>query len=292
MTKTMALDAGTLRCVADGADVRDLRIGAQRVLTRLYIAVGDVSWNTVPLNWVQNILEKGSDSFKVELSCLVDQPPMKAEWTVTVAGSAAGEFSYVMRGRTLGSFRFNKLGLNLHHPVPESVGARYVAHRGDKVAIGKIPDLVEPQFLVDGKLAGRFMPYDELALQCATDNELVFRFTGDKFEMQDHHNWTDYNLKSYGTPFEVPLPLSAEPGQVIELSVLVDVRRPGRARCARDLGRRAFFKGGCRSHPRRPVASHRLRVPGRNHRPRTGRCLSHRRSPASPRAGKPRSHIR
>jgi D-apionolactonase len=225
VTGTNTLQAGALRCTVAGADVRDLRIGARRVLTRLYIAVRDESWNTVPFSCEQKILEKGADSFKVESSCLVDHPPINAEWTVTVTGSAAGEFSYAMRGQALSSFRFAKLGLNLHHPVPESLGARYVARRGDMVAIGKIPTLVEPQFVVDGKLTGMFMPYAELVLQSAGDDELVFRFSGDEFEMQDHRNWTDYNLKSYGTPLEVPLPLSAGPGQVFEQSVVVDVRR-------------------------------------------------------------------
>ncbi len=43
------LVAGALRCVLDGADVRTFRVGEQRVLTRLYIAVRDESWtqNTV-----------------------------------------------------------------------------------------------------------------------------------------------------------------------------------------------------------------------------------------------------
>jgi hypothetical protein len=52
---------------------------------------------------------------------------------------------------------------------------------------------------------------------------VVFRFSGDEFEMQDHRNWTDYNLKSYGTPFEVPLPLTAEPGQAIDQAVSINL---------------------------------------------------------------------
>ena len=163
--------------------------------------------------------------FNVELPCVVDQPPIRAEWVVTIRGSTAGEFSYAIRGQALGNYRFAKLGLNLHHPLPENLGAKYVSRRGDKVCAGKIPGLIEPQFFVDGKLTGMFMPYDELVLQSAADDEVVFRFSGDEFEMQDHRNWTDYNLKSYGTPLEVPLPLVAEPGQLIDQAVVIDVRR-------------------------------------------------------------------
>jgi D-apionolactonase len=219
------LVAGPVRCVLDGADIRDLRVGEQRVLTRLYIAVRDEVWNTIPFKCETTDLQTGAEGFKVDLSCAVDQPPIRAEWVITIGGSAAGEFSYAIRGQALANYRFAKLGLNLHHPLPENLGAAYVARRGDKVLTGKIPGLIEPQFFVNGKLTGMFMPYDELVLQSAADDEVVFRFSGDEFEMQDHRNWTDYNLKSYGTPLEVPLPLVAEPGQPIDQSVVIDVRK-------------------------------------------------------------------
>ena len=219
------LVAGPVRCVLDGADILDLRVGEQRVLTRLYIAVRDEVWNTIPFKCETTDLQTGAEGFKVDLSCAVDQPPIRAEWAITIGGSAAGEFSYAIRGQALANYRFAKLGLNLHHPLPENLGAGYVARRGDKVLTGKIPGLIEPQFFVNGKLTGMFMPYDELVLQSAADDEVVFRFSGDEFEMQDHRNWTDYNLKSYGTPLEVPLPLVAEPGQPIDQSVVIDVRK-------------------------------------------------------------------
>ncbi|HXW79164.1 MAG TPA: hypothetical protein VEJ84_06675 [Acidimicrobiales bacterium] len=223
-----ALAAGRLRCLLDGADIRDLRTGDRRVLTRLYVAVRDEVWNTIPFNCQQKALDTGGEHFHVELSCFVDQPPIRAEWVVTIDGHASGEFSYAVRGQALGSYRFAKLGLNLHHPLPENLGAKYVARRGDRVLTGRIPGLIEPQLVIGGKLTGMFMPYDELALQSAADDEVVFRFSGDEFEMQDHRNWTDYNLKSYGTPLAVPLPLVAEPGQPIDQSVVIDVRHARR----------------------------------------------------------------
>jgi hypothetical protein len=216
------LEAGPLSCVLDGADIRDLSVGSQRILTRLYIAVRDEGWNTIPFRFTQQVLLADGQQFQVRLECTVDEPPIRAEWVATVGGTADGEFSYSLRGQFLSQFRFAKLGLNLHHPLPENLGARYVARRGSETATGTVPSLIEPQFFIDGKLTGMFMPYDELVLQSSAGDEVVFRFSGDEFEMQDHRNWTDYNLKSYGTPLEVPLPLSAEPGQAIGQSVIID----------------------------------------------------------------------
>jgi hypothetical protein len=217
------LEAGPLSCVLDGADIRDLRVGNQRILTRLYIAVRDEGWNTIPFRFTQQVLVADGQQFQVRLECTVDQPPIRAEWEATVGGTADGEFSYALRGQFLSHFRFAKLGLNLHHPLPENIGARYVARRDSQTATGTVPSLIEPQFFIDGKLTGMFMPYDELVLQSSAGDEIVFHFSGDEFEMQDHRNWTDYNLKSYGTPLEVPLPLSAEPGQAIGQSVVIDL---------------------------------------------------------------------
>ncbi|HLI14799.1 MAG TPA: hypothetical protein VKV23_01930 [Acidimicrobiales bacterium] len=218
------LEAGDLACVLDGADVRDLSFAGRRLLTRLYIAVRDEAWNTIPFEVTRRDVSSGPGRFDVALSCSVDDGPIRAEWSVSIAGRADGEFSYSMRGRMLSSFRYAKLGLNLHHPLPESLGARWVSRRGDRRASGRIPGLIEPQFFVDGKLTGMFMPYDELVLEAAAGEEVVFSFTGDEFEMQDHRNWTDYNLKSYSTPLEIPIPLTAEPGQPLEQAVTIRPR--------------------------------------------------------------------
>jgi hypothetical protein len=230
MADRAVLQCGVLRCVLDGADVRELSFGGQRVLTRLYIAVRDEKWNTIPFAQVVKGIEADTVRFHAQLWCTVDKPPIRAEWEVVITGSAEGEFSYAMSGRALSAFSYAKLGLNLHHPLPESLGARYLARRGEKVVSGVIPNLVEPQCFVDGQLTGMFMPHKELTLQSAADDTIVFEFGGEEFEMQDHRNWTDYNLKSYGTPLEVPLPLHAQPGQQITQSVTIDLRGAGGGR--------------------------------------------------------------
>lgn len=215
------LEAGELTCFLEGADIRELWIGGRRILSRLYIALRDEAWNTVPYSCSEPEISMGLDEFDVRLACAVDAPPIGAEWIIRIAATSEGEFEYAMDGLMLSSFRYAKLGLNLHHPLPDSLGARYVARCGDEMATGRIPSLIEPQFYVDEKLTGMFMPYEELDLEFSRGEKIAFHFSGDKFEMQDHRNWTDYNLKSYGTPQSVPVPLSAEPGQRIYQSVRI-----------------------------------------------------------------------
>ena len=213
-----------MRCQLDGADVRHLTMHGRRALTRLYIAVRDEIWNTIPFECSKPELDIGRDSFRAWLACEVDEEPIRAEWTATVEGSSEGRFRYTIDGQMLGSFRYAKLGLNLHHPLPETLGSRYVASSGGgEPFVGVIPTAIDPQLFIDGKLTAMFAPYMRLELGSPATGTVVFRFEGDEFEMQDHRNWTDYNLKSYGTPLSIPLPLAAEPGDRIFQSVEVDL---------------------------------------------------------------------
>ena len=240
---SMTLEAGSLRCDLDGSDIRHLTMRGRRVLARLYVAVRDeLVWNTIPFGCSEPALEVDAESFQASIRCEVNQPPIRAEWNVTILGYADGRFRYAMEGQMTGRFQYGKLGLNLHHPLPETLGSRYVARRGRETVVGRITSLVAPQLFVEGKPTGMFMPYTRLELGSPSTGQVVFSFEGDEFEMQDHRNWTDYNLKSYGTPLEVPIPFTAESGDRILQSVDIDLRgvldgADGRARAPRSTSR-------------------------------------------------------
>lgn len=206
----------------DGSDIRELSIAGRRILTRLYVAIRDEAWNTVPFSCSAPEILEEEGRCNVRLRCKVDEEQFKAEWFVNIGVTSDGQFEYAMDGRMLANFRYAKIGLNLHHPLPETLGSRYIARLGDKRIVGRIPTLIEPQYFVDGKLTGMFMPYEDLTLQRSTSDEIRFTFLGDEFEMQDHRNWTDYNLKSYSTPLSVPLPLVAVVGQRIFQAVKIN----------------------------------------------------------------------
>ena len=138
-----------------------------------------------------------------------------------------------MDGVAHSAFRYAKIGFNVHHPLLETVGRRYRAATLDGEIEGRIERQIEPQRVVDGTLTAMFAPYSELAIEYGDGQEVVFSFAGDLFELQDHRNWSDGNLKSYGTPLSVPWPMDAEPGQRFRQRVLVRpvgiVGRPGEA---------------------------------------------------------------
>ena len=205
----------------DGPDLRGLRLHGRELAQRIYVAVRDEGWGTVPGVIEDLQVEQEADSFLVEFTSRHRQGAIDFEWRARFSGDAEGTISCSMDGVAHSAFRYAKIGFNVHHPLLESVGRRFRAATPDGPLEGRIERQIEPQRVVDGTLTAMFAPYSELALEYGAGQEVVFSFAGDLFELQDHRNWSDGNFKSYGTPLSVPWPMDAEPGQRIRQRVML-----------------------------------------------------------------------
>lgn len=285
----LRLHAGPVTCTLDGADLRDVRRGGRVIAQRVYMAVRDEGWGTVPGELRDVEVDQRPDGFEVRFRSRHRQGPIDVDWAATIVGGPDGTISYRMDAVALTAFRYCKIGFNVHHPLLETVGRRYRATGEDGSELsGVISPQIEPQRVVDGRLTAMFDPYSTLTLDYLDGAEVHFGFRGDLFEMQDHRNWADGNFKSYGTPLSVPWPMDAAEGLRIGQEVTitsvglpderhgeapVEVRVGGPARRARlprlGLGRPT---GGGRLDDREAalVAMTRpahLRVPVRFHEP-------------------------
>jgi hypothetical protein len=215
------LRAGEVSAVLDGPDLRGLRLHGRELAQRIYVAVRDEVWGTVPGVIGDLRVEQDADSFEIAFTSRHRQGPIDFEWKALFSGDADGTISCSMDGVANSAFRYAKIGFNVHHPLLESVGRRFRAATLDGELEGRIERQIEPQRVVDGTLTAMFAPYSELAIEYGDGQEVVFSFAGDLFELQDHRNWSDGNFKSYGTPLSVPWPMDAEPGQRFRQRVLV-----------------------------------------------------------------------
>ncbi len=236
------LRAGPLTAVLEGADLRHIRLGAIEVVQRIYMAVRDEEWNTIPGEYSDFEYTINDEDFQIAFTGRHRHGAIDYEWRAAIAGSADGTISYAMDGVANSSFRHNKIGFNVHHPLPESVGQPYRANTPDGEVRGTLPEHIDPQRIENGTLTAMFPAYDSLTLTTRSGVEVRFDFEGDLFEMQDHRNWTDANFKSYGTPLAVPYPMTVDPGQELHQKVTVSLvkapevvpERPARLRI--DLG--------------------------------------------------------
>jgi D-apionolactonase len=215
------LHAGDVTAVLDGPDLRGVRLHGRELAQRIYVAVRDEGWGTVPGVLEGLRIEQEDDAFLVEFTSRHRQGAIDFEWKARFSGDADGTISCSMDGVAHSAFRYAKIGFNVHHPLLESVGRRFRAATPAGPLEGAIERQIEPQRVVDGTLTAMFAPYSELALEYGPGQEVVFSFAGDLFELQDHRNWSDGNFKSYGTPLSVPWPMDAEPGQRIRQRVML-----------------------------------------------------------------------
>jgi hypothetical protein len=218
--------AGPIAAILDGPDLRHVRVGGAELAQRIYMAVRDLGWNTIPGTFTDERADIRADSFDVEFTGRHRYGDIDYEWRATISGSPDGTVSYAMDGRALTAFQYNKIGFNVHHALSESVGRRYRARTPVGEISGVFPSEIDPQRVEDGRLTGMFPPYDWLAVELPSGLEARFTFEGDQFEMQDHRNWTDANFKSYGTPLSVPFPMDAAAGQTFHQKVTISFSGP------------------------------------------------------------------
>ena len=233
------LRAGPATVLLDGVDLRYLRIGGTELVRRVYAAVRDVDWDTVPGVVSGLEIEESDDSFRVEFDVRHARREVDFAWHGTITGAVTGRVEYVFDGRAGAAFPFGRIGLCVHHPWRETAGARFTARTPDGEIDGAFPDLIGAQSF-DGKAFSPLFPsFDHLEVELADGGRLVLDFEGDLWETEDHRNWTDANFKTYSTPISLGPPPPLELGQALRQRLVVapvDVSArtpsPGRVRLA------------------------------------------------------------
>jgi hypothetical protein len=215
------LVAGPLRVLLVGPDVRYVRFGSVELVQRVYVAVRDTAWNTVPGVLVGLEVLQRDDSFEVRFRQSHRLGDVDFEWQGTITGTAEGMLTYEMDGVPLTSFRHNKIGLNVHHPLSEYVGRSYRASTPQGDIAGTLEWEIAPQLVSGGTLTAMFPFFDHLEVDVASGGTVVFDFEGEHFEMQDHRNWSDGNYKTYGTPLALGYPHNATEGHRIRQRMTV-----------------------------------------------------------------------
>jgi hypothetical protein len=218
--ETRTLRAGPVTCQLWGPDLRYLKRDGREVVRRLYVAVRDPNWNTIPgmpFDWQ---IEAVEDHFQVRFSVRHQQDPIDFTWQGEILGAADGTITYSMRGVAGRDFRYNRLGFCVLHP-PSAAGRPYQGATPEGTITGTLPLRIGPQLLENGIYIALFPPVSDLTIEMEEDLTARFVFTGDLFEMEDQRNWTDASFKTYCTPLALPFPKQARAGQDIQQIVRI-----------------------------------------------------------------------
>jgi hypothetical protein len=155
------LRAGILTARLEGSDLRYVKVGGLEVIRRLYVAVRDSGWNTIPGEVADFEVRERDDRFSVTWSQRHRAADVDFAWHGEIEGRADGALVYAMSGEAGGEFAYNRIGICVLHPR-EAAGAPYRAWTPLGELEGRLPREIGPQLLVDGKLQPLFQSYDAL----------------------------------------------------------------------------------------------------------------------------------
>ena len=216
------LRAGPLTAELEGVDLRRIRLGDREVVRRLFVAVRDETWGTVPAQIETLEVDVGPRQFHVAIAALHEAGDLCFRWHGDIVGARDGVITCSFCGRAETAFRYCRIGLCLLHPR-EQAGRPYRASTASGMAAGLLPELVGAQRVENGTLYPLFPSYDALEIDVTPGLIARFEFEGDLFEMEDQRNWTDASFKTYSTPIELGFPRYACPEQEISQSVRIAV---------------------------------------------------------------------
>jgi REP element-mobilizing transposase RayT len=140
-----ALRAGPLSLVYEDGDLRYIRLDDREIVRRLYVAVRDHNWGTVPAVLSNVRIEAGDDTFEITYDAEHRQGPIDFFWHAEISGDATGQITFTMDGVARSTFRRNRIGFCVLHPIAECAGEPCVVEHADgSVEQGAFPRYIAP----------------------------------------------------------------------------------------------------------------------------------------------------
>jgi hypothetical protein len=211
--KSIELVAGPATALFTGTDLRTIRIAGCETINRIYFALRDHNWETIPGRISELRVDQGEDCFLITYCSEHRDRKVHFIWKATITGESDGTIRFSVEGETLSTFRRNRIGLCVLHPISAAGDQVIVTHPDGSTTAGSFPTIISPH-----------QPFKEIAgIRHFLSNGSVaeIRFAGDIFEMEDQRNWTDASFKTYSTPLRLPFPVEVGVGDWLRQSVTV-----------------------------------------------------------------------
>jgi D-apionolactonase len=201
----MTLQAGPLSLDFCQGELRYVRLGEREVLRRVYVAVRDVHWTTIPFQISNLELKIEDESFALDFDATHCKGELHFVWHGTILGAADGTITFTMDGTAHSTFQRNRIGLCVLHPIDYAGQPCRVEHPDGTREAGVFPRFIAPH--------QPFQNIRAITHEAAPGISAEVRLTGDVFEMEDQRNWTDGSFKTYSTPLALPFPVTVQRGE-------------------------------------------------------------------------------
>ncbi len=195
----------------DGLDLRSLSHGGEPVNSRLYFAVRDELWRTVPLSAARVHHETAPAGFTTEISAVTAWESHPAEIALRYVAEGPdllAEVTVTARG----SFTYGRIGLCLLFPMEGFHGRTATTWQNGIPTSMEFPEEIVTRDRLDAATVRFHKPFDRLETTLASGTRVRYTFEGEDFEFEDQRNWTDASYKAYSVPPPDGWPLTASEG--------------------------------------------------------------------------------
>ena len=197
--------------------LRQVMVDGHEVIRAIYGAVRDQNWNTVPPEIVVGRMTSNDEHFHLEFQVKCSSTGIVFSWNGTIEGRA-GTLSFEFTGQAESTFRKNRIGLCLLHPIQGCAGQPCrVRETGQSWVESEFPLFISPHQPFKNLAAISWKPTRNL--------EATVSFAGDVFETEDQRNWTDASFKTYCTPLDKPFPAEITAGTPVHQQITVELDR-------------------------------------------------------------------
>ncbi len=214
------LHAGPLSATFEQGHLLRIRWRGREVLQRMYAAVRDRDWRTVPGRLFNVQTRSEGSSFQITFESRHQQDDIDFAWTGQIEAAAAGRLRFSLDGLALSTFLRSRIGFCLLHAARECRGKRFRVVRPDQVEVdGLFPEAIAMSEIVPGTEAMQALRYE-----VGPRLWLRLGFEGDVFQMEDQRAWTDSSFKTFCTPLHLACPVLIERGTRIAQAVRLEVQ--------------------------------------------------------------------
>jgi hypothetical protein len=211
----LLLRAGPLKLRFESGGLRYIRLGERELVRRIYSAVRDANWGTVPDRLSKLTTRVCEDSFEIEFDAHNCQGEIDFAWHGTIRGTSSGRIEFAMEGGANTTFSKNRIGFCVLHPMQLAGSPVQVQHADGSSEHTVFPDLIAAQ--------NPFHEVVALRHPAAGGGDLRISFEGDLFETEDQRNWIDASFKTFCTPLSRPFPAQVCAGDRIAQRVVLEL---------------------------------------------------------------------
>lgn len=211
------LKSGNLEAVFENCSLRYITAGNAEVLRMVYPSVRTEGWLTIEPEILKTEFFDYHGGFKAIINCKYQNETVHFEAVYTITGSSDNTILFEMEGTAITSFKKNRIGFCILHPVENIRGRNcFITHSNGISEETTFPYHISPH--------QPFKDIKEMRWNITDAFSAILSFSGDIFETEDQRNWTDNSYKTYCTPLEKPYPVQVAKGEKIFQKVKIKVK--------------------------------------------------------------------